>query len=80
MEKNRIKKNRIKKNRIKKLRIFRGLLQREIAEKSGISIQTFRTIEGNKNKTIKLTIYRKIAVALDFKLRDLFINDEEEDN
>lgn len=61
----------MKKNIIKKMRIYRGMSQKELAEKSGISYTTLIRYE-NKQADIKYHIATRIAQALGITLEQMF--------
>lgn len=58
---------------LKKIRKYRGLTQKELAEKSGVSLPTIRNLEeGNGNvDNVKLSTLDKLARALKVKIFDL---------
>lgn len=59
-------------NRIKQLREKRGLTQRELAEKIGVSEQHMNKME-NHNKPVTMTNAALIANALGVTLNDIFL-------
>lgn len=66
------------KTRIKELRARHGLTQASLAEKVGVRRETIVFLEkGKYNPSLKLA--HDIAVALESKIDDLFIFDDESD-
>ncbi len=49
----------------KKLRLEAGMTQKELADKMGISVGAYRSIESGKRITVKIHELKKAAKALD---------------
>ena len=62
---------------LKLARIKKGLTQKELCEKSGVSAATICNIERNGIDTIPVKTLKKLAKALDTTVSTLFFSDEE---
>jgi transcriptional regulator with XRE-family HTH domain/predicted nucleic acid-binding protein len=49
---------------IKEVRKLRGLSQRELADASGVSLDTIKALEQGKSRTARMETFRKLALAL----------------
>lgn len=52
-------------NRVRELRIEQGMLQRELAEKAGLSMRTIGAVE--KGLPCRMATMRRILIALGFE-------------
>lgn len=65
---------------IKVMRIKKGLKQKDLAEKVGISSQYMMQIEKGKAKNPSIEIMKKIAMELNASVYDLFFNETVEED
>ncbi|MDY4421430.1 helix-turn-helix transcriptional regulator [Clostridium perfringens] len=63
--------------KIKLRRISKGLTQKELANKVGISHVTLSKFENGSYENITLRTMLKLAAALDTTVHELFFSDEE---
>lgn len=65
-------------NKLKEYRKTRGITQKKLSIRCGISVVTLSKIETIKNYDVSKNTMIKIAKALDTTVQELFFTDEEE--